>query len=176
MIIAQEKKKNNIAEYILYMWQIEDIIRANNLDMDKIRSNIISGFDKPKEIIEEMNAWYNDLTQKMKHEGIEQEGHFKFIMDIIEQLEKLHQQYISSPDELDYIEQYNWAKPNITEFRKKIPKKSAGDIETCLNALYALLLMRLKQQDITTETMEAMSTFSNLLAILSKKYKEATES
>ncbi|MDE7144362.1 MAG: DUF4924 family protein, partial [Muribaculaceae bacterium] len=35
MIIASEKRKNNIAEYLLYMWQIEDIIRANNLDIDR---------------------------------------------------------------------------------------------------------------------------------------------
>ena len=172
MIIAQEKKKNNIAEYILYMWQIEDIIRANNLDINKIKKNIISGFDKPKEVIEDMNIWYADLVKKMINEGIEQEGHLKFIMDIIEQLEAMHKKHISSPDELDYIEQYNWAKPNIKAFREKTPKKSAGDIEICLNALYALLLMRLKNQDITTETLEAMSTFSNLLVILSKKYKE----
>ena len=28
MIIARQKKQENIAEYLLYMWQIEDIIRA----------------------------------------------------------------------------------------------------------------------------------------------------
>ena len=34
MIIASQKKKENIAEYLLYMWQIEDIIRAYGLDID----------------------------------------------------------------------------------------------------------------------------------------------
>ncbi len=172
MLIAQEKKKNNIAEYILYMWQIEDIIRANDFDMNKIRRNIIAKFDQPKEIIEEMNAWYNDLISKMKVENIEQKGHLGFIRSIVQKLEDLHQGLIKSPDELDYIEQYNWAKENIRVFRSKTPAKHGGDIETCLNGLYALLLMRLKKEDITTETLEAMSTFSNLLAMLSKKYKE----
>ena len=42
MIIAQQKRKENIAEYLLYMWQVEDMIRANQLDIDKINDNIIS--------------------------------------------------------------------------------------------------------------------------------------
>lgn len=28
MITASQKRKENIAEYLLYMWQIEDLIRA----------------------------------------------------------------------------------------------------------------------------------------------------
>lgn len=41
MIIASQKKKENIAEYLLYMWQIEDIIRAYGLDIDQIQKHII---------------------------------------------------------------------------------------------------------------------------------------
>ena len=41
MIIASQKRKENIAEYLLYMWQIEDIIRANKLDIDKIKESVI---------------------------------------------------------------------------------------------------------------------------------------
>jgi len=44
MIIASKKRKENIAEYILYMWQIEDMIRANDFDISKIRRNIIDNF------------------------------------------------------------------------------------------------------------------------------------
>ena len=36
MYISKELRKKNIAEYLLYMWQVEDIIRANGLDADKI--------------------------------------------------------------------------------------------------------------------------------------------
>ncbi len=45
MIIASQKRKENIAEYLIYMWQIEDIIRANNLDIDKIKENVIDRFN-----------------------------------------------------------------------------------------------------------------------------------
>ena len=38
MIIARRKRKENIAEYLLYMWQVEDLIRANNFDMDSAKN------------------------------------------------------------------------------------------------------------------------------------------
>ena len=44
MYIASQKHKENIAEYLLYMWQIEDIIRANGLDIEKIEKNVIDKF------------------------------------------------------------------------------------------------------------------------------------
>jgi len=53
MIIAQEKKKTNLAEYILYMWQVEDIIRAYQFDITKIEENIIKQFQQPAEVHDE---------------------------------------------------------------------------------------------------------------------------
>ena len=41
MKIAQLLKEKNIAEYIIYMWQVEDLLRANGCDIDRIRQNII---------------------------------------------------------------------------------------------------------------------------------------
>ena len=37
MIIAQEKRKTNIAEYIIYMFQIEDMLRAMQFNNDQIK-------------------------------------------------------------------------------------------------------------------------------------------
>ena len=42
MKIAQQLKEKNIAEYLIYMWQIEDLIRANDCDVDRIEENIVS--------------------------------------------------------------------------------------------------------------------------------------
>ena len=56
MYTASEKRKQNIAEHLLYMWQIEDIIRANDLDIDKIKANVIDRYtsltdDQRKEMV-----------------------------------------------------------------------------------------------------------------------------
>ena len=54
MYIASQKRKENIAEYLLYMWQIEDLIRANGLDLDKIKSNVIDKYQLSEPKIKEM--------------------------------------------------------------------------------------------------------------------------
>ncbi|HYX07179.1 MAG TPA: DUF4924 family protein [Bacteroidales bacterium] len=173
MLIAQEKKKNNIAEYVLYMWQIEDLIRANNFDLDSIQRNIINGFQETREMKEEIRAWYAGLIQMMRKEGIMQDGHLAFVNDVVEQLNKLHEKLKENPEEQKYREVYGWAKPNIEIFRNKITNTGANDIEVCFNALYGLLLLRLKKETVTEETTSAMTTFSNLLALLASKYKAA---
>ncbi|MFO7932653.1 MAG: DUF4924 family protein, partial [Bacteroidales bacterium] len=61
MIIAQQKRKENIAEYLLYMYQVEDLIRANHLDLDRIEKTLISKFDIPGDTKREMHEWYKSL-------------------------------------------------------------------------------------------------------------------
>jgi len=60
---------------------------------------------------------------------------------------------------------------NIMEFKNKIHETNPNDIELCFQALYGLWMLRLQKKQITTETEEAMKTFSALLASLSVKYK-----
>ena len=37
MFVAKELRKKSIAEYLLYMWQIEDIIRVYGCSLTRIR-------------------------------------------------------------------------------------------------------------------------------------------
>lgn len=55
MKIAQQLKAKNIAEYLIYMWQVEDLIRANGCDIDKIRESIISRY--PEEEHPVLEEW-----------------------------------------------------------------------------------------------------------------------
>ena len=66
MYIASQKRKENIAEYLLYMWQIEDLIRANDLDLDKIKSNVIDKYQLSEPQIKEMTEWYESLIDMMR--------------------------------------------------------------------------------------------------------------
>ena len=49
MFISQQLRKTNIAEYVLYMWQVEDIIRAYNCDLTRIKKEYIARFDLDEE-------------------------------------------------------------------------------------------------------------------------------
>ncbi|SRR6056297_2023838 len=171
MIIAREKKKNNIAEYILYMWQIEDMIRANNFDLGKIKKNIIEKFEQPEEVRNEMAKWYEDLINRMEKEDIKEKGHLGFLNETIQELENLHEQLIKDTNELDYIADYNKAKSNINDLKTK-SRGATGDIETALQGLYGYLMLKLKGKTINPTTHDAMSSISILVSHLSYKYKK----
>ncbi len=79
MFIASQKRKENIAEYLLYMWQIEDIIRANNLDIESIRKNVIDRFDLSDEQRQQLTEWYESLIDMMRREDVEKSGHLQKI-------------------------------------------------------------------------------------------------
>ena len=70
MIIAQQKRKENIAEYLLYMWQVEDMIRANHLDIDKINDNIISPLPIDDNVKAEVKDGFESLIKLMELEHV----------------------------------------------------------------------------------------------------------
>jgi hypothetical protein len=167
MLIAREKRKTNIAEYILYMWQVEDLIRAHQFNIDLIDKNLISQYSQPARVKIEVRDWYANLMLMMYREGIREKGHLSMLTTLVAELTDLHIRLVNQEDQTDYRELYRKAAGYMKEFRKKSAGQEAGDIETTLNALYGLLLLRLKKQAVSRETEIAMSSFSKLLAMLS---------
>lgn len=171
MIIAKAKKRENIAEYILYMWQIEDLIRAYNLDINKIEKNIIEKFDQPQPVKNEIKNWYEGLIDLMNEEDIVKSGHLQFVQNTVNDLNELHLKLLKSPDHLDYIDAYNNAKDGVKELLNKSKGAVDNEVEACFNGLYGLLMLRLQQKTISPETISAMAAVSQLVAILAKKHK-----
>ena len=66
MYIAQELRKKNIAEYILYMWQVEDTIRAFGCQLSRIRREYIEQFDYTDEQKEEEDAAAAKVAQEQE--------------------------------------------------------------------------------------------------------------
>lgn len=167
MLIARQKRKTNIAEYVLYMWQVEDLIRAHQFNIDLIEKNLISQYSQPEKIKNEVRDWYANLMLMMYREDIREKGHLSMLTALIDELTDLHVRLINREEQSDYKELYRKTAGYIEEFRKKSARPEAGDIETSLNALYGLLLLRLKRQSVSRETEIAMASFSRLLAMLS---------
>lgn len=173
MITASVKKKENIAEYLLYMWQIEDLIRANNLDIDKIQHTIIDNYKDLSENQKiEMKEWYESLIDMMRREGVVEKGHLQINKNVIIQLEDLHRQLLNDQKFASYSAQFYHTLPIIVELRSKAGDNKAGEIETCFNALYGILLLRLQGKDISEETLQATSQISKFLAVLALYYKK----
>ena len=175
MIIAQEKRKKNIAEFILYMWQVEDLIRASGFDLERVNETVISRFDLPEEMLAEIRTWYSNLITLMAEERIVSRGHMSFLNQLIRELNDLHLRLLQSPSEEKYQQLYRDARPNIKSLTGKSPDTFSSEIEACLTGLYGTLLLRLKQAEISTETQAAVASFSNLLAALSTRFREIEE-
>ena len=90
MIVAKEKRENNIAEYLLYMWQVEDIIRACNYDITIINANIVEQYDVAPETKAEISQWYENLIDMMRNEGKLEKGHLQININVIIKLNDLH--------------------------------------------------------------------------------------
>ena len=69
MFVAQELRKSNIAEYLLYMWQIEDTIRAFDCSLSRIKREYVERFDYTDEQKEEELDWFGNLIRMMNQEG-----------------------------------------------------------------------------------------------------------
>jgi len=171
MIIAREKRRTNIAEYVIYMWQVEDMIRACRLDMHLIRQHIINKYEVSAEVRKEIEQWYESLIHMMHESGVTERGHLPLTLNTVSQMEELHQLLLRSSDEHQYKTLYFAARPHIITFQTKSQVSYIGEIHTCLEALYLLLLMRLSKKEISLATQESMHTFSRLLALLAQKFK-----
>lgn len=171
MYIASQKRKENIAEYLIYMWQIEDLIRANDLDIDKIRTNVIDKYtDLTDAQRKELTEWYESLIDMMRREGVEKSGHLQINRNILSALVALHQALLKDPKFATYTAEFYKTLPYIVELRSKAGENQAGEIETCFNALYGMLMLRLQKKEITPETLEALKQISHFIAVLTHYY------
>jgi len=175
MLIARGKKTENIAEYLLYMWQVEDLIRAFNMDIERIQSHIINGYDQPENVKLEIREWYESLIEMMKQENVTEHGHLQLNKNVILELADLHNSLVASPKESFYTMTYYKVLPLIVELRAKPGASETGEIETCLNAMYGLLMLRLQKKEVTAQTLAAANLISEFLRLLSGKYKKDKE-
>lgn len=171
MYIASQKRKENIAEYLLYMWQIEDIIRANGLDLDKITVNIIDRYGLDDTQKKEMSEWYESLIDMMRRENVQKSGHLQLNKNIIIQLDDLHHALLKDPKFAEYTAEFYKTLPFIVELRAKQGDDKLDEIETCFTALYGTLMLRLQGKEISADTQKALTQISRFIAMLAHYYK-----
>ena len=175
MFIAQELRKKSIAEYLLYMWQVEDIIRVYGCSLSRIRREYIEQFDYDDEQKEELVDWYGNLVTMMNQEGKREQGHLQINQIVLQDMTELNTQLLNSTKFLFYNAEYYKVLPFIVELRNKGDKET-GEIETCMNALYGTMLLRLQKKDITPNTEHAIKEISTFIGMLSDYYiKDKTE-
>ena len=170
MLIAQTLRKKNIAEYLLYMWQVEDLIRANGCVLENLEKDIISKYPEPQQ--ESVRKWYSNLIDMMRTEGVTEKGHLQVNKNVLLELIDLHAQLLAVTKFPFYNAAYFKALPFIVELRQKSANKKEPELEPCFNALYGVWLLRLKHQEISADTQQAMKHISSFISLLANYYQK----
>lgn len=175
MYIAQQLKEKNIAEYLIYMWQVEDLIRANGLDIDKIEQHLISQYQGGEEVHRALRMWYEDLIAMMRSEHVSEKGHLQISKNVIINLTELHGKLLASPEYPFYHAAYYKALPFIVELRNKSGDKKEPELQTSFEALYGVMLLKLQKKTISAETTKAIEAITNLLSLLANYYDKESK-
>ena len=152
MLIAQELRRKNIAEYLLYMWQVEDTIRAFGCSLGRIRREYIDRFDYTDEQKEDEADWFGNLIRMMNEEGCREKGH------------------LGSSKFPFYNSEYYKVLPYIVELRNHGANKEENEVETCFNSLYGVMMLRLQKKEISLETQHAVKEISTFIGMLNDYY------
>nr|WP_295306551.1 DUF4924 family protein [uncultured Prevotella sp.] len=175
MFVAQELRKKSIAEYLLYMWQIEDIIRAYGCSLPVIKKQYIERFNFSEEQKAEEIDWFGNLIRMMNEEGKRESGHLDINKVILKDVIDLHGMLLQSTKFPIYNAEYYKVLPFIVELRNR-GDKDLNEIETCLDALYGVMMLRLQKKTISPETERAIKEITTFVGLLSDYYiKDRTE-
>lgn len=175
MFIAKSIREKSVVEYLLYMWQMEDLIRAYGCSLTRIRREYIDRFDYTDQQKDEEEDWFGDLIRMMNQEGKREKGHLAINEVLLQDLGNLHVRLLQSTRFPFYSAEYYRVLPFIVELRQK-GDKEIGEVETCLNALYGVMLLRMRQKPISPETAHAIKAITTFLGMLSDYYiKDRTE-
>jgi hypothetical protein len=184
MYIAEQLKKRSVAEYLLYMWQVEDTLRAYGLDVERMAAEYVPQFGLDAEKSEALKGWYESLVEMMREEGVTERGHLQVNKNIIILLSDLHAQLLKSSKHPMYSAMYYKVLPYIVELRGKglevrgerlEVRGEKGEIENCFDALYGVMLLRAQKKEVSVETATAIDHIAKFVGMLSEYYKKEKE-
>ncbi|MBR0065579.1 MAG: DUF4924 family protein [Paludibacteraceae bacterium] len=142
-------KKDNIAEYILWLWQMEDYLRA---------------FPEEAERTQELH----ELHEMMHREGIADAGHTNLAKIALGEMEELHGQQMET--DAVYRAAIMRIHPSLNLLKAKTDHPTMSDIEACLLLLYQIMLLRLQKREISAETRQVQQQATEILRFLSRVY------
>jgi len=171
MLVAKQKRKENIAEYILYLYQIEDLIRAFKLDMNLIQETLVVNYKVDESTKNEITDWYSNLVIMMDKEGKREKGHLQFIENLINDLNDFHLKLLATEKDEKYVQVFKAIAGLLNELKQK-NKTVNNDIQLTLDTVYGYLLLKMKKSEVSEATSEAVIRLSQWLGSLSKLYKD----
>lgn len=171
MNIAQAKRRENIAEYILYLWQIEDLLRALQFSPEAVWSQLVAPREADEEQKQNCFVWYMEIAGLLQKEGKEEKGHLDHTLHLVADLHDLHLQLLRLPAGEHYRKTFARLEPQLPALRQ-LADASASDTELCFRALYAAMLYRIKGQGEKSAVSDTIEFISPVIAELADVYRK----
>lgn len=149
-----KNKKDNIAEYILYLWQIEDYLRAFPAQADATTE-------------------LHQLSEMMHREGVAESGHIQLAQNALAEMEELH--LLLSDKEATYRAAVLQLTPSLALLKSKTDRPTMSDVEACLTLLYQIMLLHLQHRPVSADTEAVQKQATQLLQYLSRTYRDAKD-
>lgn len=149
-----KNKKENIAEYILYLWQLEDYLRA---------------FPESAEGNEELS----DILRMMHADDVMDGGHIQLAQIALKELELLSDDILAQ--EATYRAAMIRITPALNLLKARTDRPTMSNIEACLVLLYQIMMLRLQKRPVSAETQEVQQQATSILQYLSKTYYKQDE-
>ncbi|MDO4721638.1 DUF4924 family protein [Porphyromonas circumdentaria] len=166
--VMQKLKEENPTEYILYIWKMEEIVRAfpSQDAFQKYYNDLLSDESNAS-----LAALLRGVYEELQNENILDKAsmHPQSIRDLLKELEELHLKLLEDKREEIYQGLHLQVLPSIIMLQKKNGTQAKGEIETCLEAIYGLHRLQSTQQEVYPDTLEMLKKFSLLLKVLGEK-------
>ncbi|RLD23544.1 MAG: DUF4924 domain-containing protein [Bacteroidetes bacterium] len=170
-ISAEVKKKENIAEYIIYMYQTEDLILNFDFNLDDILEYVIQHMSRDPQVLKEQLLWYADIIEQMKNENIaDSKERLRSTQVFVNQLTSLHEKHLVA--ESSYQDRYAKAKKDIESNIALSENTIVNPVQICLNGIYGMLLLKLNGKKISDDQQSMLENFGSVLEYLSEEYKK----
>ena len=169
MDFARQLKQKSLFEYLLLMYQVEDVIRACNFDRSIISKVAIDRFGSLMGDQTEGVAWFLAMAEFMESENILQTGHLQHVKNLVNDLYQTHIRLVQSPKELEYQGVYYETESVLVELRRRSGENN-NVVELSLLGIYGVWLLGLKGAAISNETRQATEVLTRFLALLSNIY------
>ena len=167
MTLSEKKKKEHIVEYILFLWQIEDLIRASNFTPEILEHWADETAHREDTNPENEKDWIVSIAKEMREQGKEESGHVSTVNEPVVELAHLHEMLLGPLDDLRYKEAFEAADSMLQDLVAKQKEDVSHPVEQLLIGLYGWLLLRMKKQSISPETESgfvALRNWANELA------------
>lgn len=164
-------QNENVAEYLLYFFQIEAVVRTMDLDINRLEQELLAPtFTDPAQLLHQLE-WYKKLVLEMQQRGLQKEGHTDQVDEILLELVYLHNTLLTIFNDEKYKVLCEHANEALQAFKVKSNMANRHDVEVLLHAMFMKLQLKMKKQQISAETEQAFDLFRIQLAYLSKNYQ-----